>query len=288
MFKPKNIIMKNLLLILPLSLAMTVAMGQGNDRDMKSPSTTPTTSLDGKSFKITLTTKNTMDDKSGSIQGSGTSTGVTGTTETGTVDGTATTKTGTTTRTTGTTGAVETTSPATPAPADKTNTAQNATGYDKNSDLTNKKMVIRFENGTLQCSMLAANGINNCPYTVNSHAGNMITFSANCRNSATGMSGTEKTGTTRTTETGTTLDKSSAGTNDNPVTGTATTRTSETTTTTTADAGGKAMWSGTVDGNNIRGNYTWTTPDGKSVYYTFTGTKATQKDIDDAQELGSR
>jgi len=50
----------------------------------------------------------------------------------------------------------------------------------------------------------------------------------------------------------------------------------------------QAMWSGTVDGNTIRGNFTYTGENGQSYYYTFTGTKATQKDLDNEKELGSR
>ena len=50
----------------------------------------------------------------------------------------------------------------------------------------------------------------------------------------------------------------------------------------------QAMWSGTVDGTTIRGNLTWTNENGQTMSYTFTGTKATQKEIDNEQELGSR
>ena len=50
----------------------------------------------------------------------------------------------------------------------------------------------------------------------------------------------------------------------------------------------QAMWTGSVDGNSIRGNFTWTNSNGQSFNYTFTGAKATQKDLDESQELGSR
>jgi len=50
----------------------------------------------------------------------------------------------------------------------------------------------------------------------------------------------------------------------------------------------KAMWSGTVDGTTIRGNLTCTGENGQTYYYTFTGTKASQKELDNEQELGSR
>ena len=48
----------------------------------------------------------------------------------------------------------------------------------------------------------------------------------------------------------------------------------------------RATWSGTVEGNKIQGNLSWTLNDGRTVSYSFTGSAATQKDLDSMQELG--
>jgi hypothetical protein len=50
----------------------------------------------------------------------------------------------------------------------------------------------------------------------------------------------------------------------------------------------RGMWSGIVEGNTIRGNFTWTTDDGRNLSYTFKGSAASQKEIDASRELGVR
>lgn len=300
--------MKNLLLILPLSFSMSVALAQSSDMKPASAAT-----LDGKSFKITMTQRTSSgsgemekdgsynkDSKSNKMNESSDrsmdskESDVTGTTETtgtvagsGNVDG----KTSTTT---------------------KTKTTQ---GSGNNMEMmSDKKMILRFDHGSINSSALTMHGISTCPYTLSSSSGTMHTFSANCSSMSSGMgsTGSDKTNPTPSGTTGTS-DTYNDGAKVNPATGTPApgtpgsgttvgtdnTRTSTTSGTVTGSGtsaqakvktGGtvQAMWSGTVDGNDIRGNFTWTNENGQSFYYTFTGSKASQKELDEEQELGSR
>jgi hypothetical protein len=318
----KNIAMKNLLLILPLSLMMTAMSAQDmktNKKEAKQKSDvkeTTSTTLDGKAFKVTLTSR-TMDatmngGSSGNISGNsnyktptmsgpadvagGTTTGTansgntginsgsTGASTTGASgtnsannSGTMGSKTTTGLNTSSASGGsvapgasttspsgVATNDPGTGAPmnssvdntagtvttqdptvsgtqgqtmpADNTSTSQSNPSKDNgNGFTTNKRMIIRFENGMLHSSALASKGAENCPYHITSNDGNIMSFTSNCTSSVTKVDG---------------------------------------------------VWSGIVDGNTIRGSFTWTTDDGRNIYYNFSGGIASQKDIDAAQELG--
>jgi len=309
--------MKNLLLILPLSIAMSVAMAQS---DQNTKMNNSTSSLDGKAFKITLSQR--MDHS-----------GATGSNTEGTTTGSGTVAdpgSGTTTNTTknssGTSGTTTTTQ------------TKSGSGMD---NMANKKMIIHFNNGTIRANALTMQGISSCPYNVTSNSGTMTTFNANCSGSTTGKSsgtmnnkynsgtgastnpdqnnssmnsgtgntstspGTGNTstgsGTGTSTSSGTGNTSMSSGTgNTTPADKTATdagdqnsvsgTQSGTSATTGNGVSSGmvKAMWSGTVDGTTIRGNLTCTTENGQTYYYTFTGTKASQKELDNEQELGSR
>jgi hypothetical protein len=131
----------------------------------------------------------------------------------------------------------------TAVPSDNTSTAnapvtQGSTGTTKTTDgdfVSNKKMILRFENGMIHSSSLATKGAENCPYHVTSNEATITSFTSNCTSSVTKV---------------------------------------------------KGVWSGIVDGNSIRGNFTWTTDDGRNIYYTFTGSTATPKEVSAEQELG--
>jgi hypothetical protein len=164
---------------------------------------------------------------------SGTVTGTTGTTGSGTITGSSPNNTGGTSAT----GTATTTTTRDNTSVSSSSTRSTAQGNQDADNMNNKKVIVRFANGKIETSMLTSRGITECPYSVSSSAGNMTSFTSNCRS------------------------------NESQV---------------------RAMWSGIVDGNSIRGNFSLTNNEGRTLTYTFTGSVASQKDIDASQELGLR
>ena len=228
--------MKKLLLILPLSFIMTCAWSQNSNQvtDKKMSNT-----LDGRAYKITLSSSGMSDMKgnetmpaSGTVNHSTTTDHVA--TDVTTTDGTVQNQ----TTINGTSGQSSSTT---------ISTTDEHMKNDKES-MSNKTTILRFENGSLQCSFMSKN-MSNCPYTITKAEGDDISWNATCKS---------------TTSTSTTTSTPAA--------------TSSATTTMTK---GNCTWTGSVDRKKISGTMQMVQDNGKTISYSFSGTET-----DGTKDLG--
>jgi hypothetical protein len=247
--------MKKLFLLIPATLIFNMTIAQ----DTKSEMTQKSATLDGKSFKITMTTTGNqgMNSETGDKMNPGTEN-----------------KTGDMRNQDGTS-------------MDKSN-GSNKTQTNTDKNATAKTATLKFKNGMLKTSMSGPAKVKECSYTStpSSASSNAISFTANCNND--GKSGSGKSMDNSGQSSNSSGDKTNSGisetTNTTNVDNTAnssnssgTASSSSSTTTTGNSDSSQAEWSGTVTGNNISGTVK-VMENGKNMSYSFTGTMMNKSD----------
>ncbi|MEO8149071.1 MAG: hypothetical protein ABI723_15605 [Bacteroidia bacterium] len=232
--------MKKFLVLLITAASCITASAQNS-----TPASMPTGKLDGKTFKITLVAKQSIDEKTASTANTKdvAAQGVQRADENVTMSTTTTTGSGSTTTTTNDVkdknaemaGNVEplkdekTVDAQQPVMAPQDNTAvnnPNDADYSMYSQPLNSKTTLTFSNGMMDSPMMTERKLESCPYKVNASEGDMTAFSATCRSAVPPAS---------------------------------------------------AIWSGMVTGNSIKGNVSYRLGNGRVIDYSFTGTTAATK-----------
>jgi hypothetical protein len=281
--------MKKLLIALPLALCMSYAWSQTSTEKNQQTAT----SLDGKSYKITLMSADMNQTSKGKTMDN--SKDQVGNPDQSTVDKKDHTNVDYDSKTS--------------SPYDHDAVSQDKNNKMKNSGnetMENKTIIINFENGMINSSFLTNKKIDGCPYTITTSTAGRTDFKATCSRmtdvtsgtSTISSGGTSTSGNTPNTTPNTTDKTYSSG---NTTTGESTTpgSTNNTSTgkssinTSSGDANMSAStsssvctWTGTVDGKNITGYFNKMKSDGKVMSYTFTGTETTDKDM--SKDLGIR